>query len=259
MKTKQLVAMMSTIAISTFYAQAVCAGVIGSYRTVTRYATAPISSVTPTESTTRADNDDLLIAKEVDVEPEYDPTDEDVIVSEYDSPIAKVNVQTCGTYETQNLPEGERYDISSDGETFVDRLSCYMWQRDPDTTVRTLSQAIEHCNNLIVGTKDDWRVPTWPELFTIVKPMMGENEAEIPPWYLTGCYSNGQGGFPADQCWAWTSTSADSWQPNSSYTIELNNGGTHYQENDDPYFGYDEPMLGICVRGEGYTGVYITQ
>lgn len=54
------------------------------------------------------------------------------------------------------------------GETVYDEKTCLTWMRD-NTTGDPYDEAVQYCENLVLGGYDDWRLPTAGEVTTIFK------------------------------------------------------------------------------------------
>jgi hypothetical protein len=65
------------------------------------------------------------------------------------------------------LPNEHSYDTASPG-IVVDRITCLIWERAVDPTSYTLAQAGLYCDGLVLAGYDDWRLPTFIELLSIV-------------------------------------------------------------------------------------------
>lgn len=53
-------------------------------------------------------------------------------------------------------------------DTVEDTLTSLLWQRTVDGVERTWGEALEYCDDLVLDSKDDWRLPSIKELHTIM-------------------------------------------------------------------------------------------
>ncbi|QAR33716.1 DUF1566 domain-containing protein [Geovibrio thiophilus] len=78
---------------------------------------------------------------------------------------------------------GAAPDYTRANDIVSDNATGFMWQDDTDAgddaARKTLSQAVSYCDNLTLGGYDDWRVPSFRELESIVD--YGRNEPTIDP------------------------------------------------------------------------------
>lgn len=80
---------------------------------------------------------------------------------------------TSGT-STQNwdtvLPPDQRFTVLADfnNEAVRDNETGLVWERSPDLAFRTWSDALRHCANREVGGRFGFRLPSMPELATLV-------------------------------------------------------------------------------------------
>jgi hypothetical protein len=59
--------------------------------------------------------------------------------------------------------------ISADGLTVTDTITGLIWQRDESSTGgETWAEAQAYCASLVLGGVNDWRLPAWKELLTIL-------------------------------------------------------------------------------------------
>lgn len=52
-------------------------------------------------------------------------------------------------------------------EIVTDNNTNLMWQQIPSDDQMTYEQAVEYCENLVLGGYDDWRLPTSKEMFNL--------------------------------------------------------------------------------------------
>jgi hypothetical protein len=91
------------------------------------------------------------------------------------APPQQVPLQTPGPYYatpswSQKLPSSTRFVILSDwgGAAVLDKETGLVWQRSPSTTKVNMDLAEIACYRLKVGNRMGWRLPTYPELSSLV-------------------------------------------------------------------------------------------
>ncbi|MBN1799144.1 MAG: DUF1566 domain-containing protein [Spirochaetales bacterium] len=88
-----------------------------------------------------------------------------------------------------------RFTDNGDG-TLTDNLTGLMWEQSPDTTQKTWSSALTYANDSLLATYDDWRLPNFYELATL----MHAAQATVSTWLNASGFSNVQ------SCGYWSST-----------------------------------------------------
>jgi len=71
---------------------------------------------------------------------------------------------------SQKLPAAQRFVEVLDGAGVLDKETGLVWEKSPDTTARTWTEAIYYCYNKTVGGRKGWRLPTVDELESLVDP-----------------------------------------------------------------------------------------
>jgi len=68
------------------------------------------------------------------------------------------------------LPTSTRFESALGGEAILDWETGLVWEKSPDTTTRTWTNAIYYAYNKTVGGRKGWRLPTVEELASLVDP-----------------------------------------------------------------------------------------
>ena len=69
---------------------------------------------------------------------------------------------------SQKLPAAQRFVIVLDGAAVLDKETGLVWEKIPDTTLRSWADAVIYCYNKNVGGRKGWRMPTITELASLV-------------------------------------------------------------------------------------------
>jgi len=101
-----------------------------------------------------------------------------------------------------------------DGAAVLDKETGLVWEKSPDTTNSTWVDAITYCYNKNVGGRKGWRLPTVPELASLVDPT--QSSPALPSGHP---FQNVQAGI------YWSSTeTAD--PPGNAWYVGMYGGGT---------------------------------
>ena len=68
----------------------------------------------------------------------------------------------------QKLPAAERFALVLDGNGVLDKETGLVWEKSPSTTLYTWVSAILYCNDLDVGGRKGWHLPTIEQLASLV-------------------------------------------------------------------------------------------
>ena len=84
--------------------------------------------------------------------------------------------------------------IDNKDGTVSDLTTGLMWQQEPPKSTMNWHEAIKYCSGLTLGGLDDWRLPTLPELFSLIDysreipaidPIMGATKVSSGYWSST--------------------------------------------------------------------------
>jgi hypothetical protein len=83
---------------------------------------------------------------------------------------------------SQKIPAvADRFTIVLDGAGVLDKETGLVWERIPDTTLRTWNDAVTYCYSKTVGDRKGWRLPTIEELASLLDPTQGtQNNPALP-------------------------------------------------------------------------------
>ena len=121
------------------------------------------------------------------------------------------------------------------GEAILDWETGLVWEKSPDTTMRTWVHAIDYAYQKTVGGRKGWRLPTVEELASLVDPT--QNYLALPSVHP---FTNVQ----SDYYWSATTSAYDT---SKAWAVSFGYGGVDYGlKSDDIVYVW-------CVRGgHGY-------
>lgn len=134
-------------------------------------------------------------------------------------------VKTTSSTKSKSIYHGKRSYSKNSTNTVKDNLRGLVWQKRDDGKKRDYKEAISYCKNLSLDGYNDWRLPTYNELYYLADrtkkdPAIDTNyfEARTDDWY-------------------WTITKTK-WDSSDAWLVNFNNGS-----------GYDDGMSDdYCVR-----------
>ncbi|TVL99663.1 MAG: hypothetical protein CV087_17075 [Candidatus Brocadia sp. WS118] len=128
----------------------------------------------------------------------------------------------------------KRFQIVMDGEAVLDKETGLVWEKSPDTTTRTWSDAVHYAYNKTVGGRKGWRLPTIEELASLTDPAT----AFLPFGHP---FTNvGQGVY-----WSYTTTDGDT---SYGWIVNFDTIYVHFSSKSSDLYVW-------CVRGgHGHNG-----
>ncbi len=142
---------------------------------------------------------------------------------------------------SQKLPAATRFVVLTDwnSEAVLDRNTGLVWEKSPDASTQTWFSARLFCANRTTGGQKGWRVPSMPELASLVDPSVAQPGPTLPPGHpftnvLSANYWSG-------------ATFAD--VPSAAWHVIFGNGNV---------FANDKAGSGLvwCVRGGSNADAY---
>lgn len=117
------------------------------------------------------------------------------------------------------------------GAAVRDNETALVWERSPDLAFRTWSDALRYCANRVVGGRVGFRLPSMPELATLMDPN-NPGPIRLPPGHP----------FTNVQPSAYRSATTDANVPADAWAVSIGGGvvGTGAKADPDPVW---------CVRG----------
>jgi hypothetical protein len=135
----------------------------------------------------------------------------------------------------QTLPSATRFIILLNfaGAAVLDRETGLVWEKTPQTEqVGGWFEARRTCINKNVGGRKSWRLPSIPELASLIDPNVGSSP-KLPSGHpFTGVESAGY----------WSATANAEDPPASTWFVNLNDGFVHNLDKSDSAHVW-------CVRG----------
>jgi hypothetical protein len=136
----------------------------------------------------------------------------------------------------QTLPAATRFIVLSNfaGAAVLDRNTGLVWEKSPDTAFTLWNSARFNCINKNVGGQKGWRLPSIPELASLIDPSVAPPGPTLPPGHP---FLNVQS---ADY-WSATTLAAD---PAGAWGVRFNTGnvGAFFKTNGNAVRDW-------CVRG----------
>jgi hypothetical protein len=83
----------------------------------------------------------------------------------------------------QKLPADKRFVVLLDwnSEAMLDRETGLVWEKTPTIAMASWGAARNRCANLTTGDRKGWRLPSMPELASLVDPLVGPPGPTLPP------------------------------------------------------------------------------
>lgn len=113
-------------------------------------------------------------------------------------------------------------DFSKGTNIVTDNITKLQWQDDVISNTMTWQDAIEHCETLVLGGYDDWRLPNINELKSII------DRNKTNPAIADGFEKISSGDY-------WSSTTYEG-DRKSAWYVGFGSGNTYYHHKDYNYF-----------------------
>ena len=93
----------------------------------------------------------------------------------------------------QTLPSNTRFIVllNMNSEAVLDRETGLVWEKSPSQTTRNWNDSIEHCSVRNTGGRMGWRLPTMPELFSLVDPSQSSPALPVGHPFLGVLFTTG--------------------------------------------------------------------
>jgi hypothetical protein len=117
---------------------------------------------------------------------------------------------------SQKLPTAERFELVLDGAAVLDKETGLVWEKAPSTATFLWIVALSFCNNLQLGGRMGWHLPTVEQLATLVDPSVSPPGPTLPTGHP---FSNVQPSY------YWSATTVEvatiyAWDVNFRYGFE---------------------------------------
>jgi hypothetical protein len=99
-----------------------------------------------------------------------------------DAPAAPTDPASVSQNRDKTLPAAQRFVILSDfnSDAVLDRETGLVWEKSPQTTIAKWSAARRICTEKVVGGQKGWRLPSLPELRSLVDPSVAPPGPTLP-------------------------------------------------------------------------------
>jgi hypothetical protein len=129
-------------------------------------------------------------------------------------------------------------EASGDTTVFDDQTNLE-WQREPDSSGgHSWVEALDHCESLVHGGHDDWRLPNPMELSTLVDEIATSGPAINPTYFVASSFNT----IPF-----WTSTTNPK-NPGNAYIVRFNEFSSVYDNGGVLTQDKGTNALALCVR-----------
>ena len=140
---------------------------------------------------------------------------------------------------SQILPSSERFVLVMNNEAVLDKETGLVWERTPDTTIRTWFDAVHYAYLKLVGGRYGWRLPTVEEFASLIDPI--QSNPSLPSGHpFINVQSDGY----------WSSTTGvggtSTVSTTGAWVVPFGTNGVFDNEKSDSHYVW-------CVRGgHGY-------
>lgn len=139
-------------------------------------------------------------------------------------------------WDKKFAPASKRFQVlkAFNKEAVLDKETQLVWEQSPDMTTRSWSSTLDHCANRTTGGRMGWRLPSAPELASLVDPSNPGGDPDLPPLHP---FDN----ILLDDYWSATTNADD-----SSQAWDVNFEASDVVLTNDKI---NSPALAWCVRG----------
>jgi hypothetical protein len=158
-------------------------------------------------------------------------------------PVKESDLQGVTQNWDKNLPSASRFTVlpSFNNQAARDNETGLVWEKSPDTTTRIWTVALSYCIDKNVGGRKGWRLPSIPELASLIDPNAGS-----APFLPAGHpFINVQSAPPY---WSAT-TQTGTATPTIAWSVHFIGGNVGPNLKEELFFAW-------CVRGPMNTDVY---
>jgi hypothetical protein len=136
-------------------------------------------------------------------------------------------------WDTQMNAKG-RFEVlpAFDKAAVLDKETGLVWEQSPSTSLRTWDEACRHCIDKNVGGRKGWRLPSIPELASLVDPSVADPGPTLPPGHP----------FTNVQSFLYWSATTDADGPTNAWIVYFLTGVVDTFDKTIPLFLW-------CVRG----------
>jgi hypothetical protein len=160
------------------------------------------------------------------------------ILAKLDQILSKLNGSDNGNHTLRwdtNYPSATRFTTAFTGAV-LDKNTGLVWEQAPSTMSTNQTDATSYCINKNVGGTRGWRLPSVPELTSLIDPSLPA--PFVPASIFTGVYLG----------WYWSATSSDGTLGRAWYVLFFDSSvSSQFKGKGGPTYGN---FRAWCVRGD---------